>query len=228
VTSNGSPTLPCDLSVAPNLLMKVLGSLFLLCYRFYSRVAGKCFSVLISGAFAHYGRRSVIMHPLRLSGEGRIAIGNSVFVGPGSWLQTLPEGDNESIALSIGNRTSIVGHCVISAIRQVTVEEDVLIARNVYISDHIHRYTDAPMPIVQQGVDKIAPVVIKRGAWLGQNVVVCPGVTIGRGAVIGANAVVTRDIPEFSVAVGAPARVVKTFCTGMADRSPHVSTAGDR
>jgi acetyltransferase-like isoleucine patch superfamily enzyme len=64
---------------------------------------------------------------------------------------------------------------------------------------------------MHQGVDKIQPVLIKRGAWLGQNVVVCPGVTIGRGSVIGANSVVVKDIPDFSVAVGAPARVVKSI-----------------
>jgi acetyltransferase-like isoleucine patch superfamily enzyme len=53
------------------------------------------------------------------------------------------------------------------------------------------------------------PVLIKRGAWLGQNVVVCPGVTIGRGAVVGANSVVNQDLPDHCVAAGAPARVLK-------------------
>ena len=91
----------------------------------------------------------------------------------------------------------------------MTLEDDVLIARNVYISDHIHKYDDTSEAILNQGVDKIAPVLIKRGVWLGQNVVVCPGVTIGQGSVIGANAVVTRDIAEFSVAAGVPARVIK-------------------
>ena len=81
----------------------------------------------------------------------------------------------------------------------------------LYISDHIHRYTHTNKPILSQGLDKIRPVLVKKGAWLGQNVVVCPGVTIGSGAVIGANSVVTRDIPDYSVAVGAPAQVVKTM-----------------
>ena len=115
------------------------------------------------------------------------------------------------MAISIGSGTSIAGACVISAARGVVVEENVLLARNVYISDHIHRYAQIGTPILAQGIDKIAPVRIKRGAWLGQNVVVCPGVTIGEGAVIGANSVVTHDIPEFCVAFGAPARVAKTI-----------------
>ena len=61
-----------------------------------------------------------------------------------------------------------------------------------------------------QGLDKILPVLIKRGAWLGQNVVVCPGVTIGEGALVGAGAVVIDDIPDESVAIGVPAKVVRT------------------
>jgi acetyltransferase-like isoleucine patch superfamily enzyme len=151
------------------------------------------------------------MYPVRLGGEERIAIGDRVFIGPGSWLQSLPDGDNRSVAISIGNGSSIAGACVISAVRGVFLEEDVLLARNVYVSDHIHKYAQTGTPILAQGLDKISPVLIKRGAWLGQNVVVCPGVTIGEGAVVGANSVVTQDVPAFSVAVGAPARVVKTL-----------------
>jgi acetyltransferase-like isoleucine patch superfamily enzyme len=191
--------------------MKYIGQLFLFLYRASVRLKCKCFSLLISGAFAHFGRRTVLMCPIRLGGEERIAIGNQVFIGAGSWLQTLPDGNNQSVAISIGSGTSVAGACVISAVRQVVLEENVLLARNVYISDHSHKYTETDMPILAQGLDNIEPVLIRQGAWLGQNVVVCPGVTIGRGTVIGANSVVTRDIPDFAVAVGSPARVVKSM-----------------
>jgi acetyltransferase-like isoleucine patch superfamily enzyme len=93
----------------------------------------------------------------------------------------------------------------------VRLEENVLIARNVYISDHIHNFDTPGLPVMAQGVGKVLPVTIGRGAWLGQNVVICPGVSIGRGAVIGANSVVNSNIPEYSLAVGAPARVVRQF-----------------
>jgi acetyltransferase-like isoleucine patch superfamily enzyme len=173
------------------------------------RSRSKLFSVLISGAFCSFGRETVLMCPIRLEGVGRIVIGDRVFIGPGSWLQALPDIPNETVGISIGNGTRVAGACVISAVRSVTLEEDVLLARNVYISDHIHKYNEAGVPIMSQGVAKIEPVRIKRGAWLGQNVVVCPGATIGRGSVVGANSVVLHDVPDFSVAVGAPARVVK-------------------
>jgi acetyltransferase-like isoleucine patch superfamily enzyme len=151
------------------------------------------------------------MYPLRLDGEERIAVGDRVFIASGSWLQTLPDGEDRSVAISIGNGSSVAGACVISAVRSVTLEENVLLARNVYISDHMHKYSNTDIPVMAQGLDKIQPVLIKRGAWLGQNVVVCPGVTIGTGAVIGANSVVTKSIPDYSVAAGSPARVLKTI-----------------
>lgn len=189
--------------------MRSASRFFLCLYRIFIRLTCKCFSLGISGAFANFGKGSVLMHPLRLGGEERIQIGSGVHLGAGCWLQTLADGPNTSVAISIGNGTSSAGFSVISAVRHVHLEEDVLLARNVYISDHSHRYSRDEQPILAQGIENIEPVTIKRGAWLGQNVVVCPGVTIGRGSVIGANSVVKHNIPDFSVAVGCPARVVK-------------------
>jgi acetyltransferase-like isoleucine patch superfamily enzyme len=201
--------------------MRSFSRLFVAFYRVSIRLRRKLFSLLISGAFAHFGKKAVLMNPIRLGGEERIAIGDHVFIGADSWLQTLPDAENKSVALSIGTGCSFAGACVISAVRSVTLEEHVLLARNVYISDHIHKYVDTHLPVMAQGLDKIQPVLIKRGAWLGQNVVVCPGVTIGAGSVIGANSVVTKSIPDYCVAAGAPARVLKMI-TSADDRQIHV------
>jgi carbonic anhydrase/acetyltransferase-like protein (isoleucine patch superfamily) len=175
-------------------------------YRFFIRARAKSFSVLSAKAFASFGARSVLQLPIRLNGEHRIAVGDDVFVGAGSWLQTLGDGE-----LEIGSGTSIAGNCVLSAATTVRLGEKVLLARNVYISDHIHAYRDPGRAVLEQGLDRVEGVNIGDGAWLGQNVVVCPGVRIGQGAVIGANAVVVDDIPAFSLAVGAPAKVVREF-----------------
>jgi carbonic anhydrase/acetyltransferase-like protein (isoleucine patch superfamily) len=198
--------------------MKTLSRLFISGYRAWIRTRNKLFSLLISGAFARFGSKTVLMPPIRIDGEQRIAIGDGVFFGAGSWLQALHDGANQSVAITIGNGTSSTGHCVISAVRSVCLEESVLLARNVYISDHTHKYTNVGVPILAQGVDKIEPVLIKRGAWLGQNVVVCPGVTIGTGSVIGANSVVTKSIPDYCVAAGAPARVLKSIVSRYIDQ----------
>ena len=151
--------------------------------------------------------------PIRLKGERRIAIGSDVFVGRGSWLQ-VDDPAGEGLALEIGDGTSIVGGCVISAVSSVRIGKNVLFAKDVYVADHQHAFEDPSRPVLEQGVTRVAPVEIGDGAWLGENVVVGPGVRIGRGAVVGANAVVLADVPDYAVAVGAPARVVRRFGHG--------------
>ena len=184
-------------------------------HRAATRITDKLFSVFVRGSFGFFGHGSVIQRPVRLWGESRIGIGDDVFVGAGSWLQVLDE-CTEPLALTSGSGTSIAGTCVLSAASSVSLGKQVLLARNVYIADHVHRYDDPERAVLAQGITGIAPVEICDGAWLGQNVVICPGVRVGRGAVIGANSVVREDVPDFSVAVGAPARVVRTFAGAQA------------
>ncbi len=181
--------------------------------RGHARLRDKLASMLCSGAFESFGKRSVIALPHRLEGVERIAIGSACWFGPDSWLQSI-EGPTAGGRIQVGDRVTASGSLVLSAASSIVVEDDVLFARNVYVSDHIHGYDDPDRPVHEQGLSKVAPVRIERGAWLGQNVVVCPGVTIGRGAVIGAGSVVNSDVPPHVVAVGAPARVVKTFAAG--------------
>jgi lipopolysaccharide O-acetyltransferase len=178
-------------------------------YRLWKRAVSKAFSLAAAGGFAAFGRSSVLELPVRQGGAGRIAIGRDVFVGAGSWLQAI--GGHGTVAIEVGDGTSIAGNCVISAVSSVRLGMKVLVARNVYIADHSHAYRNPTLAVLEQGVDQVAAVEVCDGAWLGENVVICPGVRIGRGAVIGANAVVTADVPDHAVAVGAPARVVREF-----------------
>ena len=180
-------------------------------YRSTGRLVAKLFSLGCSGAFHSFGRHTVIQPPIRLGGEARIAIGDDVFIGPRCWLQVLPDptASADSVALRIGSGTSVVGDCVFSAAASITIGERVLFARGVYVSDHSHRFEREGSAILDQGIDRLQPVRIEDGAWLGEHVVVCPGVTIGRGSVVGANSVVTRDVPARAVAAGAPARVIR-------------------
>lgn len=180
---------------------------FLALYRLASRVWGKAFSLAGGPAFSSFGAGTVLQPPVRLSGERRIAIGAGVYIGSGCWLQGL--GDGPGPSLSIGDGSKIVGGSVFSAVASVRIGQKVLIARNAYISDHRHAFADPDRAVLDQGIEGVAPVEICDGAWLGENVVVGPGVRIGRGAVIGANAVVLADVPDRSIAVGAPARVVR-------------------
>ena len=196
---------------------RLAGVAFVALYRGAARARGKAFSLLAGGAFASFGRHSVLQPPVRLEGEDRIAVGDGVFVGAGSWLQVL-DGHGDGVALEIGDGTSIAGGCVLSAARSIRLGRHVLLARNVYVADHAHAFDDPGRPVLAQGITRVEPVEIGDGAWLGQNVVVCPGVRIGRGAVVGANSVVLDDVPDRSVAAGVPARVVRRLPAARARR----------
>jgi acetyltransferase-like isoleucine patch superfamily enzyme len=113
--------------------------------------------------------------------------------------------------LVVGSDTGIGMGCTISAAQEVSLGKHVVLARNVYISDHGHAFEDVNRPISVQGIRDIRPVQIGDETWLGQNVCVLPGVRIGKHCVVGAGAVVTRDVPDFSVAVGCPAVVIRRF-----------------
>ncbi len=169
------------------------------------------FTRLVAGAFRSMGSRTTFAMPVRLGGEKFIEIGDRVYVGPGSWIETMfcdgpPENE---VVISIGAGTSMSGNCTITAVRRVEIGRDVLIARNVHISDHFHAFEDRETPVKNQGVARIAAITIHDGAWIGHGAVICPGVTIGRNAVIGANAVVREDVPDYCVAAGVPARIIR-------------------
>ena len=93
----------------------------------------------------------------------------------------------------------------------MVVEDDVMFAANVFVCDYQHGHADAQTPYRRQAFSDLAPVFIGAGAWIGQNVVIMPGVSIGRQTIIGANSVVTHSIPDRAIAFGVPARVRKVW-----------------
>ena len=102
----------------------------------------------------------------------------------------------------IGVNAKIYGTCVIGS--HVMMGEDcTIITRN-----HAHCRTDIPM--MEQGFEEEKPVHIGNDVWIGDRVIIMPGVLIGDGCIIGAGAVVTRDIPPYSIAVGVPAKIIKS------------------
>lgn len=115
--------------------------------------------------------------------------------------------------ITIGDNVSIESDCHISAIDSVTIEDNVLMASFVYISDHSHGKCcedDMAIPPIKRQLYSKGPVRICRNVWLGEKVTILPNVTVGEGSVIGANSVVTHDIPPYSIAVGNPARVIRS------------------
>lgn len=112
--------------------------------------------------------------------------------------------------MSIGKGTVIGRFAHIVSIDNVAIGERVLIADSVYISDNLHSFDDIEKSVIDQPVSSIGSVKIGDNVWIGEGVSIV-GASIGRNSVVGANSVVTHDIPEYSVAVGSPARVIKQY-----------------
>ena len=108
----------------------------------------------------------------------------------------------------IGDRTKIgLSNTIIGP---VTIGNDVRLAQNITLSGLNHNYEDVSLPIHVQGVST-APIVVEDDCWIGANVVAVAGVTIGKHSIVAAGSIVTKNIPPYSVAVGNPARVIKTY-----------------
>ena len=158
-----------------------------------------------------YGRHSKIVKPLRINGGKSIYIGKHVFIQYKTWLASEPRTENQLKSKLIIEDGCTIGHFNhIYATKSIILHKNVLTADKVYISDNMHGYEDLATPIMKQPIVQRNTVEIGEGSWLGENVCII-GSSIGKHCVIGANAVVTKDIPDYSVAVGAPAYIIKRY-----------------
>ena len=175
--------------------------------------------------FATPAEGLVIQSPRQIGNPHLIHLGSDVKLGPnsvlralqklpGSWLEH-PEGEHVTQTftpeLRIGDRVTATGLLQVIAHERIIIEDDVMFATNVFVCDGLHGFERGDVPYKYQGIFRIAPIHIGQGSWLGQNVVVLPGVTIGECAIVGANSVVSKDVPAHSVAVGAPAKVTRRW-----------------
>ena len=105
-------------------------------------------------------------------------------------------------SMKIGKNVLINSNLLAMARGGITIEDDVMIAANVQLISNNHDPYDL-------WVLPCKPVLIKESAWIGAGATILPGVCVGRHAVVGAGSVVTKDVPDYAVAVGNPARVIK-------------------
>ena len=109
--------------------------------------------------------------------------------------------------VSIGNNSGIGINCELWG--EIIIGDDVMMGPEIviYTSGHSHKRVDLPM--IKQGGDECKKVIINDDCWIGRRAIIMPGVTIGKGSIIGAGAVVTKDVPEYSIVGGVPAKVIK-------------------
>lgn len=112
--------------------------------------------------------------------------------------------------IKIGDNIYVGEYSTFQGQGNITLEDNVLLASHIHFISNQHTYTDIDTPIkYQENISK--PIIIKENTWIGINVVILSGVTIGKHCVIGSNSVVNCDIPDYCVAVGSPVKIIKKY-----------------
>jgi acetyltransferase-like isoleucine patch superfamily enzyme len=137
--------------------------------------------------------------------QGRLQIGRDTYLESGVTIQSA------SGRIRLGRRVYLSRGVTVGAVGLVEIGDFTLVGPGCYITDADHRFGDQAVPVPDQGMSSKGATIIEDNVWLGANVVVTSGVRIGRRSVIGASSVVTREIPEFSIAAGVPAKVVSAI-----------------
>jgi acetyltransferase-like isoleucine patch superfamily enzyme len=152
-------------------------------------------------AFVRWPVHGNVLEALR---EGRLEIGAQVLLEPGVWI-TAPG----TARVRIGGGAFLNLGVMLAAVELIEIGEHCMLANGCFVTDGNHRFDDPQQPVPWQGFTTKGPTRVGANCWLGANVVVTSGVTIGERCVIGANSVVTGDVPPFSIAAGAPAKVLR-------------------
>lgn len=155
--------------------------------------------------------------PIILKGRKFIDFGENLTAGYYCRLEVYPKDNNKRKRIIFGKNVQLNDFVHISAIDKVEIGDGCLMASHIYISDNSHgrydgsEYDSSPLTPPDHREYITAPVKIGRNCWIGEGAIIMPGVTIGDGCVIGAHSIVKNDIPEASIAVGSPAKIVKCY-----------------
>jgi acetyltransferase-like isoleucine patch superfamily enzyme len=154
-------------------------------------------------AFVRWPVHGNVLEALR---DGRLEIGAGTLFEPGVWI-TAP-GDAR---VRFGEGSFLNLGVMVASVEMVEIGSHCMFANGCFVTDGNHRFDDPGRPVTWQGFDSKGPTRVGDNVWCGANVVITSGVTVGERCVIGANSVVTTDLPPFSIAAGAPARVLRTI-----------------
>lgn len=180
--------------------------------RLPDRVWTKLFNSVIHWYFKDIN--GYLYRPHALKGLRYISIGHDTVLGRGAILTAWDEfeGYHYKPSIHIGNHCNIGEHSHITACHSITIGDNLLTGRYVYISDNAHGEAVASQLNIPPALRPLyvkGPVVIGNNVWIGESARILSGVTVGDGAIIGANAVVTHDVPSGAVVGGVPAKVIK-------------------
>lgn len=167
----------------------------------------KIFILLNKHNFAQFGKDVFIFDP-QVWNPQRIYLGSNLWIGDKVWLAV--SSNRADSKLVIQNKVRIGRFSEIYALQNIILEDGVIAAENVYISDNTHTYNDINKFIRDQEVEYTGDVVIGSGTWIGRNVCII-SCKIGKNCIIGAYSFVKHDIPDYCIVVGNPARIIKRY-----------------
>jgi acetyltransferase-like isoleucine patch superfamily enzyme len=180
------------------------------------RLRKKIYSGWISRGFKSFGQQSTLYGVRTLIGAQYISIGNFCSIGNNAILTAWSQNNNETFrpSIIIGDGCVIGNSAHITAINNITIGNNLLTGNNLLITDNAHGFIDKSTlnhpPITRSLISK-GSVIIGNNVWIGSNVSILPDVHIGNGCVIGTGSVVTKNLPDYSVVVGVPAKIIKSF-----------------
>lgn len=164
----------------------------------------------------HSGDNLLIYKPLSLKGLKYMSIGNNFKLGYFSKLEAwdIHNKNHFRPEVIIGDNVSFGNNCHIGIINYLEIQSNVLIGSNVLIIDHNHGiYDGSDIHIYpnERILYSKGPIIIKENVWIGENVSILPGVTIGRNSIIAAGSVVTKNVPDNTIFAGNPAKIIKSL-----------------
>jgi acetyltransferase-like isoleucine patch superfamily enzyme len=170
---------------------------------------GKKVQFVFMQSFGQFPRGTVVEAPYLIRNKSGVFLGKDVTIRRNLRIEVVKEyaGKAYKGRLEIGNGTCIENDVHITVAEKVTIGEKVLIAPRVVIVDSDHGFTQRDLPIMTQPLST-APVVIGDGSWIGAGAVILKGTNIGKNCVVGANAVVKGTVPDYSIVVGNPGKVI--------------------
>ncbi len=170
----------------------------------------RVYSRLIRSSFRRCAPSYV--HPTTRIDNPQFIILDGVSIGRRCWVYAITDdtaGHSYEPEISIGRGTQIGDYCHITCATKLTIGQNILMTQGVLVTDSVHVYSDPQTPIIKQGLSS-TPMSIGDGSWLGNHAAIL-GCSVGRNCVVGANAVVTRDVPDYCVVAGSPARIIKRY-----------------
>lgn len=178
-------------------------------------LVSKIYTFLIKSSFQSFGKKSIIKPFLNFSKAKFISIGNNVNIGNSCRITVstsyglLKTKSTSKTKIKIGDYVDIGNNTFISANNNIKIGNHVIMAPNVFITDHDHGYKDITKNLNQQPLTEGGYVKIEDNVFLGIKCSILKNVTIGQHSVVGANSVVTKDVPPYSIVAGNPAKIIK-------------------